>query len=450
MDLSKKADSKSNQITWIGINTIFTVLFALILYHVYRLTAWQSNLIWISLNIIACVFGPIEEWRLFLKSHKIFLVIADLFLGFCLIGNYLFCYPLNMRIGIFSIMEYLLFASVCSPIVVFVSSLPRKEGIRKLIDKTSGSDDRKQKIHLLFYIIVPIVTGLVSMIALNPCIVSYDAFEVIAEAKGLTPIQDYAGVPYVLWFRLWLSIIDSVSFLCLIQIIIYALTVGCFFFYIEIHYHLKFAVLFGILFIFSVLPNNVMMLITISKDVYYAIFLCLLLMALMWLKEEERIRNYIFLGLTMFLVWSIRQSGIAAVIFVAMASIFFVHKKRAIIITAIASVAFSLFFNIGLARITNAEPISGGMKYIALYQDLLGVYYAGGTVSKGTEALLDKGVGDKPEFKNKYTPYWAYYDYYYPELEDEEVMNFIKCYIDTFIRNPGLMCRAVLCRLDMA
>ena len=451
MDVTKKADRRISQTARIIISVIVTALFALILYHVYGGTAWQSNLIWIAMSMVSCIFESTEEGRLFFKSHKAFLIVSDLVLGFCLIGNYLFCYPLDKSVAVVDILEYLLFASLCSPIVVFVSSLPRKEGIRKLIrQRGGGAGDRKLKMHLLLYISIPIITGLVSMAALNPCIVSYDAFEVIAEAKGLTPIQAYAGVPYVLWFRLWLSVIDSVSFLCLIQILIYALTVGYFFFYVEKHYHLKFGVLFGTLLIFSIFPNNIMMLITLSKDVYYAIFLCLMMIALMLIKEEERIRNYVFLGLTMFLVWSIRQSGIAAVIFVAVICAFLVRKKRALIITAIASAICSLALNIGLMRITNAEPTLGGMKYIALYQDLLGVYYAGGTVSKNTEALLEKGVGDKPEFKNKYTPYWAYYDYYYPELEDEEVIHFIKCYIDTFIRNPGLMCRAILCRLDMA
>ena len=58
-------------------------------------------------------------------------------------------------------------------------------------------------------------------------------------------------------------------------------------------------------------------------------------------------------------------------------------------------------------------------------------------------------MGDNPEFDEKYTPYWAYYDYYYPELEDQNVTEFVFSYVDTFVRNPILMSRAILCRLDM-
>ena len=102
-----------------------------------------------------------------------------------------------------------------------------------------------------------------------------------------------------------------------------------------------------------------------------------------------------------------------------------------------------------MVRLTNAEQVPGGMKYIALYQDILGVYYAGGNLSEETQKLVDKGIGDNPDFEDKYTPYWAHYDYYYHELEDVEVPYFIKCYVDTFFRNPGTMLQAILCRLDM-
>lgn len=305
------------------------------------------------------------------------------------------------------------------------------------------------QITFLCYLLIPIIVGIISMLALNPCVVSYDAYEVIAEAKGLTSIQDYAGVPYVLWFRLWLSIYDSVEILCFIQIILYALVFGIFFLYLEKRFQVNHRFLFVIYLLFSLLPNNVMMLITLSKDVYYAIALLVMTIAFMRLTDSENIKNYILLSFSMIFVWSIRQSGILTVMIVTILAVVFLKKKKSIMLFASISIFAALIINLGLFKATEADPVQGGMKYIALYQDILGVYYNGGDLSENTHELVKKGVGDNPEFDEKYTPYWAYYDYYYPELEDQNVTEFVFSYVDTFVRNPILMSRAILCRLDM-
>lgn len=447
---SKNKEYREKKITIRIITSIIAAaVFTLILYHVYGFIVWKSNVWWIALAAFSCVIEPVDHWWSFFISHKRFLIMIDLLLAFCIAGNYLFCYPIAKNVGMINILEYLLLAIFCTPIVVCVSSFSKKKKIGNLIVQNTRCDDRQLKTHMLFYMSVPIVIGIVSMIALNPCVVSYDAYEVIAEANGLTPVQEYVGVPYVLWFRLWLSFINSVSFLCFIQIVIYAATVGYFLFYIEKQYNIKFEFLFLIFSVFSILPNNIMMLVTLSKDVYYTIFLCLMMISMMLIRKEERVRNYIFWGISVFLVWSIRQSGSLAALFVVIFGVFYLKKKRVFVMAATVSVVVSFLFNAGLVKITDAESIPGGMKYVALYQDILGVYYAGGSVSGETDALVEKGVGDNPEFKDEYTPYWAYYDNYYPELENVKVTHFIKCYMDTFIHNPILMCRSILCRIDM-
>lgn len=427
------------------------IVFGFIIFNVFEGTALQSNIILIVILIVSaiyCLLGNVEEH--FYKRYMRRTIFCFLF-GFCLVGNYLFCFPLDKSVEILDILKYLLISASCWPFMVTGSSFWNTAFMRKhLLQRNIGISRRQSVIHFIVYCLIPLIIGIVSMVALNPCIVSYDAFEVIAEAKRLTPVQEYAGVLYVLWFRLLLTLIDSEVFLCIVQVIIYSLTIGFFLRSIENKYKLKFSVLLFLLILFSILPNNIMMLITLSKDVYYAVFLCILMMTMIKLGQgKQKPKDFILFAIALILVWSIRQSGIISVVSVVLLGILLIPKKKTFILTSILAIVISVLFNLGLVRATNAEPVPGGMKYIALYQDILGVYYSGGSVSEKTEILVAKGVGEKPEFKDKYTPYWAYYDYYYPELEGEQIPNFIKCYISTLIRNPVLTIRAILCRLDM-
>ncbi len=426
-------------------------VFIFLLYRICGITAWQSNLFWIVLLIASTlIIARSQRFQEYFSTHLLVCVIYDLLLSFCLIGNRLFCYPLSKNVGLAGIAQFLLFSFSCNPITVLLLCLPTTDRFQKLfrrVQKKEGS----LLLHFLLYAVCPLVIGVVSMIAFNPCIVSYDAFEAIAEAKQLVPVQEYSGVLYVLWFRLLLSLFDSAAFLCIVQVLLYSILGACFFSYIERKFHLRFPVLYGIWVVFSLLPGNIMMLITLSKDVYYGISLFLLFFSMMKLcYEPNKLKSNLLFGTAVFLTWSVRQSGSLVIAVVMVIGIFFCRSKKSFALSTILAVAISLGFQYGAARAVNAEPIFGGMKYIALYQDILGVSYSGGDLSDDTVTLVEKGVGDDPEFKNLYTPYWAYYDYYYPELADERVPHFIKCYLDTFFRNPVLLTRAVLCRMDMA
>ena len=446
--LERNQGLKNNIYFKIIISAFFVSVFSFTLFHIYGNVAWKSNVALIILYIILCILEPIGNWLDFAKQHKVYIVLTDILVSFCLIGNYLFCYPLDKSVGLISFFEFLVFSVVCTPIVVGIAHLPQRQKLQNFLISKKNTNKKIWRVHLMLYISIPIIAGIVSIVALNPCIVSYDAYYVMAEAKGLIPVDEYIGIPYVLLFRLVLSVIDSVTFLCAIQIVLYAVVIGYFLAYIEKLFNIKFEILFAAFFVFTILPNNTMMLITLTKDVYYAIFLCLLLISLLKIREAESIRNYFWCGLSLFLIWSIRQSGILAVIIVIAAGLIFVRNKKRMIIAGIISVAFSFLFNYGLVVLTSAEKTPGGLKYVSLYQDILGVYYSGGNMSDETMQLVELGVGDTPEFNEEYTPYWAKYDYY-QKIENVEVPLFIKCYIDTFLYNPVKMLRSILCRLDM-
>lgn len=438
------------------IDMIAFVVFGVVLYSIYSVNAWQSNLIWLFIHLIS-ICSVHREQESFWHEHWLFVNLVDFVLAFGLIGNYCFCYPLEKSIEIFDVFKFFLFSLACTPISIWLGSIPDKLQkvtqtyvFRKRLINEGELDSKSYVIHLIIYILIPVFIGISAMCAFNPCIVSYDAHEVIAEAYGLTEVQNYAGILYVLWYRALLWICDSIVFLCLVQVLLFAISMALILIYIEKYNRVKFKIILIVYIVFMILPSNIMMLITLSKDVYYAVFLLLLSYSLLRVyNDSEKIGNYVLLGALLFFTYNIRQSGIVVAIVVCIMGVLLFKKKKPFLITCIISLALSTCFASVLADVTKAEKTPEGMKYIAMYQDMLGVYYAGGDMSEEALELIQQGVGDKIGFADVYTPYWAYYDEYYVDIANVEVFSFMKSYINTFFKNPVLMSKSILCRLDM-
>ena len=82
--------------------------------------------------------------------------------------------------------------------------------------------------------------------------------------------------------------------------------------------------------------------------------------------------------------------------------------------------------------------------YIGLGQDILGAYYSGGEVSEDTLAMItEMTAGNNDGYS--YTPTWSMAAY----GVDAAPIEFIRRYIDTFLKNPVLMARAVIDREDV-
>lgn len=422
-----------------------TILFSLILFLVYRLDAWKMNCISVVVYILLVTAVSVEDFKFAIFNKMWQIVVLDFVLSFCIIGNRLFVFPLDKAVGFHSVFLFLGFCVSCTPIAVFFLS---QVYIRKF-SSLGRCNSNISSAHFWLYFSIPIIIGCAMLYAFNPCIVSYDAHYVLAQAKGLEPVQEYVGVLYILWYRFLLSIVDSVTFLCIVQVFLYAVIISSFLYTLEILFGVRFFYLFLSFLIFSILPNNLMMLVTLTKDVYYAMFLALMSMALLMISLRGKACDYILLIVSNILTWTIRPSGIVVVLFATFSLFFSRLNKKRVTVVAVASLMLSISINFALSYFTDAEKTPGGMKYVALYQDILGVYYSNGQLSEGSICLVEKGVGALPDFKEDYTPYWAKFDDYYQNIHDIKISDFLSCYIETFLGNPVVMSRSILCRLDM-
>lgn len=434
---------------WLLASGVFDAVIALaILIYIYGNKLLISNL-FVVFGIYA--LGTLNKRKMISiteQKDRMHVTILSVLLSFALIGNYLFCYPLVKNTSFIDVILFLLFAYCITPVTSTLIWLEKDISEKDILEK-KRSVDKKHFIKMrVLYIFLTEIVGIIMLCAFNPAIVSWDAYEVLAEAYGLSPLLEYTGLMYVGIFSLLLRICNSVMFLGIVQITLFAILFSRIFIWVEKRSNLKTNILIIVYLIVNIFPANMMMLATLTKDVYYSLGIVGLTFCLIriYMKESQWLL-YIEYGMWLFFVYEIRQSGIVVSIVVALATIFLFKNRKVFISTLMASGLIIVFGMI--VQSYDYEKTPAGLKYVALYQDLLGVYYSGGELSKEAEEITNLGVGDNPEFANQYTPYWAYYDEYVQDIGEIEVKEFLKGYIDTFLKNPGIMLRSILCRMDM-
>lgn len=419
-----------------------------VLIYIYRSDMLISNLI-IVFGVYA--IGKINKRKkdfLLERKDRIHVVILSIILSFALIGNYLFCYPLTKNTSLIDVILFLLFTCCIFPVAAALIRL-EKDALKKDFFEEKRDVDKKHYIKMgLVYLFLTELVGVIMLLAFNPAIVSWDAYEVLAEAYGLSRLSEYTGLMYVGIFAVLLRICNSIMFLGIAQITLFALLFSRIFVWLEKRSNLRADILVIAYVLLLIFPGNMMMLATLTKDVYYSLGIIGLTFCLirMYMKESQW-SLYAEYAVWLFFVYEIRQSGMIVSIISAIAAAF-LFKNRKIFISTIAAIGLVMAFSIAV-RNCDYEETPSGLKYVALYQDLLGVYYSGGKVSKEVEEIVNIGVGDNPEFADQYTPYWAYYDEYVYHIGEIEMGDFLKGYIDTFLKNPGIMLRAIMCRMDM-
>lgn len=216
---------------------------------------------------------------------------------------------------------------------------------------------------------------------------------------------------------------------------------------------LKFLVVFCVM--LTMIPTNGIHIVTLWKDIPYSI--SLLWLTLLFAKIISRDQLYtksilfiIEITLALICVYFFRQNGIVVYIFsvIALIIIFLKRNQFKPLWGIVFSLIIILMIQFPLYKALNVKSATQGSKYIGLLNDIAGVYFSRGDISKETEDFLEKVV-DIEEFRGTHSFYWADSQYYTPELHKIKSIEFIGMYIDTFLRNPVLMTNNILCRLDM-
>lgn len=286
------------------------------------------------------------------------------------------------------------------------------------------------------------------LIAFNPCITSYDSQYIYDAAHflGSKPMLDGHPPFYTLLVRMCLLLCDSVTFLVALQCIFFAVIFAdgiCFL--LEAGVPRKPVVAFYLLVLFSY--SNTIQLVTFWKDIPYMtslLWLTILLCKIVLMREkyESKAFWYIQLVAALIMVSFIRQNGIAGAAIV-LALLPFVLKFRKKILISVAVTVLSIICIKGpVYSALQVAPIPG-LKYYALANDILYVYYNVDEVSEETMDLVNEITSNRPEYFHYSVYYTNYND---ASLHDYSPLEFCKVYINTFIDHPAVMLKAVISR----
>lgn len=370
---------------------------------------------------------------------KIILPVLALLGAFGLVGSKCFIYPLNMHVTVGGIFVFLLTAIWMFPVNAWVIMSIDK------YSETLSADKRSPVVLMGIALAIIAVGGIYYVRAFNPCISSPDTTYCMERAfNSVTGLTDWHPPFYIMWLRAILKIIPSVYMVVFVQYAFFAFVFieGLFLLYRR---GLSLGWLVTITALTVLNCSNMVNLTTIWKDIPYTICLLwltviiariLLVRGIKWLAYAE-------LAVALVLTCFFRQNGIVPYLLLSVFLVIFLRKNWKVWGAVIVACVMVLFIRFPLYSYFEVQRNPNGGEYIGLGQDILGVYYNGGNISEETmEIVLVLSRGDMEMFQ--YTPYYSEASY---DL-DVSKAEFIKAYLDTFIRNPILMTRAIVCRND--
>ncbi len=176
-----------------------------------------------------------------------------------------------------------------------------------------------------------LVIETIYLIAFLPGVVSWDDYVVTRQAIGGYPLQEYQSLFYAFIRLVLLKIYYNITFVVICQIL-----------YVNNNLLL---VLSGI---FVLFPNNALMTMTLTKDTSWAVTF----------------------------IWLIRQNG-WFVVPVTLVAIVLLKRNKKVLYTTVIIIVCILVSEVAL-RAQKYDPMPPCIKYVAGFQDMLGVYYSRG------------------------------------------------------------------------
>lgn len=401
----------------------------------------------ISVMVFGATYWVENNWdkvskRLKDKKCAAIMILLAAWTAFSLIGSRCFIYPINMNITIGAVLLYIITVLLMFPLVSVIM-IKSEEFCEKHVR------EREEKVPWDF-VIVTIVAVLISALyylrAFNPAISSPDTkYCMYYGLNSIRGINDWHPAFYILWLKAILRIIPTAQAVVVVQYIfyIYVLLRGFLFLYEK---GLPKQFLYGAMLLTVFNCANTLHLMTIWKDIPYTLSITWLtiLIAILLFGERKR-KVYIYIELIVALIWTcfFRQPGIVPFIIVGIALILMFRESWKIWFSVIAAVCIALVIKFPVYNYYEIQTDHGGGIYIGLGQDIMGVYYNGGEISESAMEIVNV-LSESDIAGYAYSPYRATASY---ELNVTKV-EFIKAYIDTFIKNPVMMTRSVLCRMD--
>ena len=375
---------------------------------------------------------------------KVFLYLLYVYAAFALVGQRLLIYPLTLKLTIANMFVF---------VVTILWFVPVVNTILYYLDiawKYSFSNQVKIKTPVFITIctIILLLPASYNLFANNPGISSFDTVQsMITNAQHLNGMYDWHPAFYCMVLRVIQMVSNTTYAVIVVQYFFWAYVIVELLLFLR-RKGMKESVLLCVAIFFGFNAGNFIQINTIWKDIPYTLSVLWVFIILAKLSidyEEYKRKKYIYLEfiVSMVGVCLYRKNGIVSFVVVTMAAIIILRTNIKIWISS--AITIILIFTIKGPIYDYFEVVDPGRCgiYIGLGQDVLGVYYGGGEISENTLEMITM-MTDYNNAEYPYTPTWSYASY----DVDVSPLQFIANYIDTFMKNPILMLRAVIDRED--
>lgn len=375
---------------------------------------------------------------------RVLLLFLYVYAAFALVGQRIWIYPFTLKLTMAGLFVFLCTIAWFIPVIRSILYYMEK-ACAHIFSADRNMETWKFIVLLVLLLLVPAAYNL---FAYNPGISSTDTWmTMITNAQNLRGMYDWHPAFYCMVLRAIEEVWNSPYAVILVQYAFWAYVVTELMLYLR-KKGIKESVLTAVTLFTGLNAGNYIHINTIWKDIPYtlSLFWSLVIVAKLCIDSEEYRRKwYIYLELVVALVgtYLYRKNGMVSFIVVVVPLVLVLIKN----IRLLASIAVSviLIFTIKgpvYDYLEVEDPGRYGM-YIGLGQDILGVYYAGGEVSESTLQMITV-MTNYNNAEYSYDPAWSNQNY---DL-NVGAGDFIHNYIDTFIRNPVIMTRAVMARED--
>jgi len=374
---------------------------------------------------------------------KVFMILTYFYAGFSLVGQRILIYPLTQKLTTAG-----LFVFLCATfwfIQIINSSFYYLEFLREKI-YSNGKRMKSWQVTCV-YLCLLLLPALYNLFANNPGMSSPDTVAcMIDQAKSLHGSGDWHPAFYCMILRGIQTIWDSTYAVIIVQYFFW--TYVC----LELLLYMRKKginenVLIALSLFLGGNAGNYIHLNIIWKDIPYtlSLFWSIIILAKLLIDYEEyKGKWYVYFELIISLVGIslYRKNGIVPFVIIIIFLIIILRKNVKVWISVVLSIVIFGIIKGPVYTYFDIQPVESGM-YIGLSQDILGVYYGGGEVSQDTLQMINV-MTNYNNAEYTYTPTWSYQSY----ALDVEAKYFIINYIDTFIKNPILMSRAIIDRED--
>lgn len=375
---------------------------------------------------------------------RVLLIFMYVYAAFALVGQRIWIYPLTIKLTTAGLFVFLCTIAWFVPVIRSILYYMEKACVHIF----SAEQKMKTWKFIVLLVLLLLIPAAYNLYAYNPGISSYDTWvSMVTNAQNLQGMYDWHPAFYCMVLRAIEVVWNSPYAVIFVQYFFWAYVVTELMLYLR-KKGIKESVLIAVALFTGLNAGNYIHINTIWKDIPYtlSLFWSLIIVAKLCIDPEEyKHKWYIYLELVVALVgmYLYRKNGMVSFIVIVVPLVLVLIKNIRVLVSVAVSVMLIFAIKGPVYDYFEVEDPGRYGMYIGLGQDILGAYYAEGEVSESTLQMITV-MTNYNNAEYSYDPTWANQNY---DL-DVKAGDFIYDYIDTFIRNPIIMTRAIIARED--